>query len=110
MDGANTEIKSLLLVQVHLSQWLSTLSIQHLKAVHTSNSNSAHVGSKDKWVRDLDIHIENEEWKYVYMLPFRSSIDTNLRYVQYRILQRILTTNRFLFIIKVVDLDRCSLL
>jgi exonuclease III len=68
----------------------------------------AHVGSKDKWVRDLDIHIDNEEWKHFYMLPFRSSIDTNLRYFQYRILQRILTTNRFLFIIKVVDHDRCS--
>jgi hypothetical protein len=71
-------------VQVLLSQWLSTLSIWHIKVVNTYIhflivlTDSAHVGGKDTWVRDLDIHIENEEWKYVYMLPFRSSIDTNI--------------------------------
>jgi hypothetical protein len=100
---------------VQVSAGLSiTLYIEYIKAVHTCihysiiiKLNLAHIGI-DKWVKDLDIHIENEAWTHVYMLPFRSSIDSNLRYLQYRILQRILTTNRFLFIIKVVDLDRCS--
>jgi hypothetical protein len=42
------------------------------------------------------------------LLSFQTSIDTNLRYFQYRINHRILTTNRFLCIIKAVDQENCK--
>jgi hypothetical protein len=64
--------------------------------------------SKGNWSRDLNASLEVDDRKHSYMLPFQISIDTNLRYVQYRILHRSLTTNRFLFIVKIADKYLCS--
>jgi hypothetical protein len=52
--------------------------------------------------------LEVDDWKHSYMLPFQTYIDTNLIYFQYIILHRILTTNRFLFIVMIADNDLCS--
>jgi hypothetical protein len=69
---------------------------------------STSIVSQGNWSRDLNTSLEVDDWKHSYMLPFQTSIDTNLRYLQYRILHRILTTNRFLFIVKIADNDLCS--
>jgi hypothetical protein len=63
--------------------------------------------SQGKWSRDLHSSLEVDDWKHSYILPFQTSIETNLRYFQYRILHRILTTNRCLFIVKIADNDLC---
>jgi hypothetical protein len=66
------------------------------------------ISSQEKWCRDLNIVLDKSDWNAFYNLPFRTSIDTNLRYFQYRVLHRILTTNRFLHIIHIADHDLCS--
>ena len=40
------------------------------------------------------------EWKEIYLLPYKVSIDTNLHMFQYKILNNILYLNKQLFIFK----------
>jgi hypothetical protein len=66
------------------------------------------IGSQEKWCRELNVMLDINDWKIYYNLPFQTSIDTYLRYFQYRVLHRIITTNRFLHIVKIADNDLCS--
>ena len=47
------------------------------------------------------------DWEKIYLLPFKTTLDTKLRECQYKILNRILYTNKTLFKFKKVD---CPLL
>jgi hypothetical protein len=49
-----------------------------------------------KWHRDLQILEFDLDWSNIYSRPFAVTTDTDLRYFQYKILHRILTTNVFL--------------
>jgi hypothetical protein len=64
--------------------------------------------SQVKWKRDLALLDNDINWKNVYKLPFLITLDTRLRYFQYKILHRILPTNTFLALIKISDSDSCS--
>ena len=48
---------------------------------------------KEIWERDLGIHISSEEWSIMWIGIFKSTNSVKLRDFQYRILNRILTTN-----------------
>ena len=48
------------------------------------------------------------EWKEIYLLPSKVSIDTNLRMFQYKILSNILYINKQLFIFNKKDTKLCS--
>ena len=48
------------------------------------------------------------EWKEIYSLPFRTSLDTNSREFQYKLLNRCLVTNSFLCKIGVIPSPACS--
>ena len=48
------------------------------------------------------------DWKEIYLLPGRVSIDTYSRSFQYKILNRILYTNSTLFKMKLVSSPKCS--
>ena len=50
----------------------------------------------------------NLDWHTIYSSFKRSTSDTNLKWFQYRILCRILTTNDYLYERKVNDSDRCT--
>jgi len=50
--------------------------------------------SERKWSK-LDLP-ENLEWNQIHNLAQQTTLDTNLKYFQYRILNRILATNIFL--------------
>ena len=43
------------------------------------------------------------DWQKIYLLPFKTTLDTKLREFQYKILNRILYTNKILFEFKKVD-------
>ena len=45
------------------------------------------------WEKDLEITITEEEWKNMYIKTFGITNDTKIRYFQYRVINRILTTN-----------------
>ena len=51
--------------------------------------------TKMKWDKQLNLK-ENTDWKKIYTIPFKSTIDTYLRNFQYKFLSRIVPTNRFL--------------
>jgi len=48
------------------------------------------------------------EWTKIYSLPFKVTLDTNLRAFQYRFLNRIVYTNYKLFAFKIVDSPYCT--
>ena len=47
---------------------------------------------------NFNTHFVNDvlEWKVIYSLPFRTSLDKKLREFQYKLLDRCLVTNSFL--------------
>ena len=51
----------------------------------------------------------NEDWKKIYTLAGKVTIDTRMRIFQYKILNNILYLNRQLFRMKLVDSPFCSL-
>ena len=48
------------------------------------------------------------EWKEIYLLPRKVSIDTNLRMLQYKILNNILYLNKQLFVFNKKETKLCS--
>ena len=48
------------------------------------------------------------DWPVIYSNLIKSSSDTKLKWFQYRILYRILTTNDYLYKRKVINTDRCT--
>jgi len=62
--------------------------------------------SEQKWAEILG---ENLEWRKIYLIPFKSSLNQRLRYFQYRISHRIIGVNKLLFAMGISQTDRCSL-
>ena len=54
------------------------------------------------------LEITNLNWKEIYILPRKISIDTNLRMFQYKILSNILFLNKLLFKSEKVQSPLCS--
>ena len=48
------------------------------------------------------------DWKSIYLLPRRVTLDTNLRMFQYKLLNNVLYLNNMLFRFKKVDSPPCS--
>ena len=48
------------------------------------------------------------EWKEIYSLPFRATLDTKSREFQYKLLNRCLVTNAFLFKVGLESTPTCS--
>ena len=49
-----------------------------------------------RWGSKLNVYFSRDDWKMFYLIPFNCTMDTKLRWFQYRILNRILTTNSFM--------------
>ena len=49
-----------------------------------------------RWESKLNVYFLRDDWKMFYLIPFNCTIDTKLRWFQYRILNRFLTTNSFM--------------
>ena len=60
---------------------------------------------------NFNTHFVNDvlEWKEIYSLPFRTSLDTKSREFQYKLLNRCLVTNSFLNKIGIIPSPACSL-
>ena len=50
----------------------------------------------------------NPDWKSIYLLPRRVTLDTNLRMFQYKLLNNVLYLNKMLFRFRKVDSPLCS--
>lgn len=62
--------------------------------------------SYTKWCGTLDI--TEEDWSFYCSVPFKCSSDVNLRWFQYRLLQRIIPSNKYLHLIKAITHDTCT--
>ena len=61
-----------------------------------------------KWNFSLQIDNSFSKWSLIFNIPFNCTIDTRLRWFQYRLIHRILGTNSFLFKIKKLDSNLCT--
>ena len=61
-----------------------------------------------KWERDLDNSFNEEEWKHINVLPFKSNLNSKAKWFQYSILHRFLPTNDLLHKMKIKDTNKCS--
>lgn len=56
----------------------------------------------------INTHTSQLDWEKIYLLPFKTTLDTKLREFQYKLLNRILYTNKMLFRFKKVDSPLCD--
>ena len=61
----------------------------------------------DKWKIDLNIR-DNWQTDDIHSLVFKCTSDVSIRWFQYRIVHRILATNKFLYNIKIISSPICS--
>ena len=61
----------------------------------------------DKWENKMQINFNLCKWSLVFKVPFTCTVDTKLRWFQFRLIHRILGTNSFLFKINKVDSNVC---
>ena len=61
--------------------------------------------NETKWEENIQKHID---WKKIYQLPYKSTLDVTLRNFQYKFLHRIIPTNTFLFKCKLSDTNLCD--
>ena len=59
-----------------------------------------------KWCQTISI--SKEDWSFFCSVPFQCSSDTKLRWFQYRLLHRIIPTNRYLHLLKITTFDKCD--
>ena len=62
------------------------------------------INSQRKW----EIEFQNINWKLAYTSPIKCTIDTKLRYFQYKYLMKILPCNKFLLKCKIVNSSLCD--
>ena len=62
--------------------------------------------AEQKWIVEFDLP-QNFNWKHVYTLPYFLTKDPKLRWLQFRIINRIISTNTFLKKIGLCDTDLC---
>ena len=61
----------------------------------------------DKWENKMQINFNLCKWSLVFKVPFTCTVDTKLRWFQFRLIHRILGTNSFLFKMNKVDSNAC---
>ena len=88
------------------------VNFQNLKSKSLYDSFVAKISSiptaQKKYNEAFSTHTSQLDWEKIYLLPFKTTSDTKLREFQYRILNRILYTNKMLFKFKKVDSPFCG--
>ena len=64
------------------------------------------VKPEQKW--ETIFHMSQLNWKFIYTLPFKSTIDTKLREFQYKYIMRIIPTNKYLFKCNLTQSNLCD--
>ena len=72
---------------------------------HTLTSSNIPNTAMPKWQHHF---VLNLNWPIIYLKPFVTTQEIKLRWFQYRILHRILTTNTFAYKLKLIDSEMCT--
>ena len=70
------------------------------------NNNIKECKSLIKWKREFDL--EESKWYFYYLSPFQSTVDINMRWFQFKILNRILYMKDILFKLNLVTDNVCT--
>ena len=79
---------------------------KYLYDIQLQNEDIPIAKSEEKWIKDINCN--NLEWKQIYMIPIKSTIDTKLRDFQYKFIKRIIPTNTFLFKCNISSSNLCD--
>ena len=87
-----------------------TLDIKGSRRLYDSLISSKEVKRKfiDKWESKLDISYTFKKWSVIFLIPFKCTVDTKLRWFQFRLTHRILGVNSFLEKIGRKDSNLCT--
>ena len=72
------------------------------------NSDYVRLPCYDKWENIISSTLPDSDWKAFSTIANKCTISTDLKWLQYRILHRLLPTNQFLFRIHYVDNPLCT--
>ncbi|KAL9964077.1 hypothetical protein ACROYT_G027656, partial [Oculina patagonica] len=88
------------------------VNLQNLKSKSLYDSFVSKISSiptaQKKYNEAFSTHASQLDWEKIYLLPFKTTLDTKLREFQYKMLNRILYTNKMLFKFKKVDSPLCD--
>ena len=73
-----------------------------------TSSKKVHYKFIHKWDVKLNVDISIPKWMVFCCTPFTSTLDTKVRWFQYRLVHRILGVNPFLAKIKIKNSDLCT--
>ena len=73
------------------------------------NFNDNKIAIKEKWNNILDTDISRETWKLIFKICFKVVSDKNLIWFQYRIVHRILGTQKLRHLMNITDSSNCRL-
>ena len=73
------------------------------------NNTNDIIYKKEKWCVELNIQLEDNHWRQIYLNCFHMVCDNYLNWLQYRIINRILGTQELLFKIHISDNPLCRL-
>jgi hypothetical protein len=79
---------------------------QYLYKILIKTSTDEKPAGAIKWEEKLNRY--DIEWKYYFQIPFKSTIDTKLQDFQYKLLMRLLPTNKYLFKCKLSSSNLCD--
>ena len=66
------------------------------------------IKAKIKWTDSFKKQFENNEWHNIFTLPKKTTLDSQTRIFQYKILHKILPTNKLLYIYNIKDDPSCD--
>jgi hypothetical protein len=75
--------------------------------IQMNNTEKENVSAENKWKQTIDDNT-SVEWKNVYLMPFKATIDTSLRSFQYKFVMRLIPTNTYLFTCKLTTSRLCD--
>ena len=94
-----------------LKQKLSKSKIKANKVLYSIQLNSIEINDQsltEKWRNKLHTNIENIPWKVIYKTQIKSTNDVSLRNFQYKYVNRIVPTNKYLYRCKLVNSNLCD--
>ena len=108
----SSETHDLILTDFKLRIEGKKVNFQNLKSKLLYDSFVSKISStptaQKKYNEAFSTHTFQIDWQKIYLLPFKTTLDTKLREFQYKILNRILYTNNMLFKFKKVDSPLCD--
>ena len=96
----------------YIHRWIEIRDYEKIsKLVHENIINKEprlDIGAQVLWRLDLNVELEDPEWKKVLYVPIQTTLCTKLRYFEYKVLQRILVTNILRYKWGKVDTPNCT--